>query len=111
MALDAVAEAVAWRHASAKDVGMDEALQARQEEATTARMEAKSETAAERRRRFMRRPKHGAWLRATTWASLRKMWSQIAQARFTLCGATKPKSTHAVEYIYLYLLTIFSTGS
>ena len=51
---DAVAEAVAWRHASAKDVGMDEALQARQEEATTARMEAKSETAAERRRRLWR---------------------------------------------------------
>ena len=70
MALDGVAEAVAWRHASAKDVGMDEALQARQEEATTARMEAKSETAAERRRRFMRRPKHGAWLRAT-WAERR----------------------------------------
>ena len=39
--LDAVAEAVAWRHASAKDVGMDEALQARQEGATTARTEAK----------------------------------------------------------------------
>ena len=68
-----------------EDVGADEALHGRQEGATTARTEAMRrywrgcaevasvEEAAER----------GAWPRVTTWARRRKMWRQIAGARFT----------------------------
>ena len=69
-----------------EDVGADEALHGRQEEATTARTEAMgaiSERLCGEAASVEETEKHGAWLRATTWASLRNLCKPNSACQFT----------------------------